>query len=566
MTYISLICLFIYLAYTLFFKIKNREYRDIAKPVVILAAVLLVGVLLSAVQLLPNYEYSTYSTRLRGLNYEDATSFSLNPALLSLLFTNPWTGPTWMSGDMPTYYFWEFSSYSGILALILAVFAVYFSGKNRWVRFFALLVVISILLALGKNFPPYWLLYKFIPGFDLFRSPARFIMLIGFASSILAGFGLAFIRNKLNKVQTDAISKVLVELVLLAIFITVVTVFATSKFSAIWIAMIALSILIVVSVVVIYLRVKGRLSGKWFDIVAVSFILLDLWFFHLPLIKVQPVVGIYPTPAYVSYLQEHSNGYRVYDPEALMPHNHLMLLGIPEITGYDATALNYYSEFVGNNIGVIGSNGFFFQAPYVVSNLGIKMDLLNVKYVLSSKIMNKSGFKLVYSDSDVYIYEYLNALPKAYVVHSAEVISPGDGVLTRLADNTFDVRNFIILQGNPAGISLLNAGNIDDASIDRETPQEIVISTASSTPGFLVLSEAWYPSWKVYIDGKPAEIYRTDYALMSVFVGPGSHTVRFVYEDRAFTAGIVVSCATALSLIVVFGLYVFKLHRSRSSK
>ena len=265
-TYISLIALGVYLIYKLFFIIKDRDYKNISKPILILVVILVVGILFSAVKVFPMYEYSIYSTRAGGLSYHDATSNSLTPALLMLLFVNPWAGPSWVTIGMQKFSFWEYSSYIGILTLVLVVFGISFSGRNKYPRFFGLLSAVSIILALGEYTAFYWLLYKLLPGFDIFRAPARFIMLFDFAAAILAGFGLDFLRNKLTREQVGRITKVLIILAILAVLITIVAIFVIIKLSAIWISMIILAILIISSVCVIYLRIKNRLSGKYFNI------------------------------------------------------------------------------------------------------------------------------------------------------------------------------------------------------------------------------------------------------------------------------------------------------------
>jgi uncharacterized membrane protein YfhO len=567
-TYISLIALGVYLIYKLFFIIKEKDYQNILKPIVIMVVLLLVGVLLSAVKLFPMYEYSIYSTRTEGLNYHDATSYSLTPKLLSLLFLNPWAGPSWATTEMQNFGFWEYSSYIGVLTLFLVVIGISFSGRNKNIIFFSLLLAVSIVLALGEYTAFYWILYKLIPGFDAFRAPARFIMLFGFAVAVLAGYGFDYLREKLTREQVSKILIILVTiLATLIALITIMAIFPIAKYQAVLISLIILAILIISSVCIIYLRVKNRLSGKYFNVTVISFIILDLWFFHMPFIDVKPVTDIYQTPSYVSYLQEHSQGYRVYDPENIITLNHSMTYGISEINGYDATALNPYSEFMGNNVGVIGSSYEKEPTASAIANLGEnKLSLLNVKYVLSSKPLENSNFTLAYSDSGVYIYEYMNALPQAFIVHNAEVISSGNDALARIKDTTFDVRKEIILLENPTNISLLNASGVDEVLLTEQSAQEILINVSNTTPGFLVLSTSWYPCWKVYVDGKPSELYKTDYVLMSVFLDSGNHNVNFVYEDQTFRIGILVSCVTGLTLAVVFITYGLKIRKTRILK
>ena len=74
-------------------------------------------------------------------------------------------------------------------------------------RFYVYLLWISFLLALGPiiqvngrevTYGPYGLLYFGVPGFDGLRAPARFIILVDLALCVLAGFGLAYLLNRLT--------------------------------------------------------------------------------------------------------------------------------------------------------------------------------------------------------------------------------------------------------------------------------------------------------------------------------------------------------------------------------
>ncbi len=564
-SYLTLIALAFYLLFKCFLILRQEgDYKKIGRPLLIFALVLIAGISLSAIELIPTYEFSQYSTRAGGISYEAATSFSLNPGLLPLLLANPWAGPSWISGGMPVFCFWEYSSYIGILPLVLILFAIYFKGNNRYIQFFSLLAIISVFLALGKYFPPYWLLYKAAPGFDLFRVPARFIFLFTFAASILAGFGFNYLRGSLTQQQKSDVWKIAAVLVFLAIFILVVAIFTANSYFPVWKSMIVLALFLLASIAIIALRLKSNGPTKYFNTAAVVFIIANLWFCHMLSIDVKPALEIYSTPPYVEYLKENSTGYRVYDPENIISKNHLMVNGIPEISGYDATALNYYSEFLGYDSGQVGVYPASVPAAVGISNLGTKLGLLNVKYVLSSKPLSDNDYKLVYQDGGVYIYEYLGVLPKAFIIHKAEVITSEDDILTKLNDKDFNPKEYVILEDGSGNVELINNGDFEEAIIDRYSPNEVIVKTESEHPGFLVLSEVWYPSWKVYVDGELSQVLKTDYTLMSVYVGSGNHTVQFVYDDQLFKTGIAVSSATAILLATITSLYVIQRRRVKS--
>ncbi len=75
--------------------------------------------------------------------------------------------------------------------------------------------------------------------------------------------------------------------------------------------------------------------------------------------------------------------------------------------------------------------------------------------------------------------------------------------------------------------------------IDVETPDEAMV----------VLTEAHYHNWTVEVDGKPAQLWRANYAFEAVEVPAGRHEVLLVYRDEAFRTGAVVSlCALSFCL------------------
>jgi hypothetical protein len=53
-------------------------------------------------------------------------------------------------------------------------------------------------LALGGYNPIYSLLVKFVPGFNLFRVPARWLVLYAFGAAMLAGIGFDWLCSRLK--------------------------------------------------------------------------------------------------------------------------------------------------------------------------------------------------------------------------------------------------------------------------------------------------------------------------------------------------------------------------------
>lgn len=158
----------------------------------IYVAGVLLGALAAAPQLLPTLELSARGLRQGGLSYGEASSFSLQP--LKLLWTLlPSYGLVDLGVVFSTSGYSEFVAYVGLVALLLAALGTWQARGAAWTSGL-LLVLLGLFLAAGRWNPFYYLLYWLVPGFDLFRVPARWMMLYTLGVAILAGIGVDQLR------------------------------------------------------------------------------------------------------------------------------------------------------------------------------------------------------------------------------------------------------------------------------------------------------------------------------------------------------------------------------------
>jgi uncharacterized membrane protein YfhO len=81
-------------------------------------------------------------------------------------------------------------------------------------------------------------------------------------------------------------------------------------------------------------------------------------------------------------------------------------------------------------------------------------------------------------------------------------------------------------------------------------PEQIVLEATLSAPGYLVLSDAWYPGWHATVNGEPASIERANVHFRAVSLPEGTHVVRFTYRPRSYTAGLALSTLTLMGVLV----------------
>ena len=151
---------------------------------------------LSAAQLLPTLELMSLGLRTGGLDYRQAVSFSLRPQLLLQSFLPPFGGG--LAAAFGSEGYAEFVAYISLSGLLLAalggwrvVRSLYARTPEVSGRIIALvLVTAGVLLALGAYSPLTYPLWRFVPGFDLFRAPARWLELYTLGAALLAAQGM----------------------------------------------------------------------------------------------------------------------------------------------------------------------------------------------------------------------------------------------------------------------------------------------------------------------------------------------------------------------------------------
>lgn len=190
---------------------------------------------------------------------------------------------------------------------------------------------------------------------------------------------------------------------------------------------------------------------------------------------------------------------------------------------------------------------------------------------LDSQMLPSERWRKLETFGPVEVYENLRCLPRAWFV-SKVVITPGNDVLKTIKERGFiDGQRF-----NPAETALLEREDFVDrlpdlsqlgvsgkahAAITRYEPHRIELHTNAEQPRFLVLSEIYYPEWKVFIDGVEAPLYRTNYILRGVQVPSGEHQVEFKFVPQSFYRGVRYAGIGALILLTGVSLS----HRKKRS-
>ena len=124
-------------------------------------------------------------------------------------------------------------------------------------------------------------------------------------------------------------------------------------------------------------------------------------------------------------------------------------------------------------------------------------------------------------------------------------------LLARDWSNRFDPRSEVLLEsGQTPPVEDLDGGR-GTVEITSDRPNSVAIRATVEGHGYLVLSDSYDEGWTAYVDGESTPIYRANYALRAIRLGPGNHQVEFVYRPRGVILGAALTVSALLGLIGV---------------
>ena len=172
-------------------------------------------------------------------------------------------------------------------------------------------------------------------------------------------------------------------------------------------------------------------------------------------------------------------------------------------------------------------------------------------------VSTEGRYRLVHS-GDVKIYENLDVLPRAFVVHTARLLGDDDEVLASLLDEAFDPGTEVLLHGEQSSTESYGEHCEAEVVMVSYAPERVSVEARTDCPGYLVLTDAHYPGWVALVDGTPQEILRTNYYFRGVLLPQGEHVVEFLYQPTSLKMGLTLSALTAILLVAGFAWHAFR--------
>jgi len=251
------------------------------------------------------------------------------------------------------------------------------------------------------------------------------------------------------------------------------------------------------------------------------------------------------------------------DPDEEVPFEQLFTLPVPSSMRAQRLLIsvpNLYGWVQINRITLIDRNGI--EYPQTLRGLYLRDSERWKKLTMfrTSRLTDRNTEENHSRETGFTVFENLRARPRAWIVNELLELN-SDQIRTTLRTSRlpngqrFDPSLMAVTERSkfiPSRHTRFDTG-YQDVKFNEISDGVIDITATTMHGGFLILSEAHYPGWKVRIGNSYQPIQRVNIAHQGVKLAPGQHHVIFEFSPMSLYAGYCLSLF-GVALIVVLGL------------
>ena len=511
--------------------IHNMQY------VALWLCLILLGVAISAAQLLPTLEFIRHSVRADMAYQAVSSGLPLNE-LVSVVY------PGFLGGS---------PEYVGIVTLVLIGAALIVGRPRREVFFWAGAGLVSLLLAFGGNTFLYALFYLAVPGFGVVRQQERVFLVYSLSAAVLAAYGTIAVTSPLSATMRRGyvhFEQALRIISIVGVILVGIFIYGSARATArgdevnLFFGVLRHHLfgLIILAGMLTWLGLRPRrwLGRAWAMGLLAGWTVFNLfsvnWQFNLQARQVEP----FASNGVTQFLQTHLS-----TPGRVVSGGRLP-------GGHSAAAVYHLEDLTGNTpLQLAAADIFLQQMP------SWRMwQLMNVRYVVDNRDLTGPGLTPVFEEGDLKVFEVSDPFPRAWLVGQTEVVIDDNQAITRLANDNFDLRRVAIV-----------AAPVEMPLADPSTSTVTVVETSSAhleaqvqTTGnhLVVFSQIYYPGWQATLDGQPVEVKRVNVVQQGVLVPPGNHVLELSFQPVSFWWGMAISVTGILVDLVLLGWGIVK--------
>lgn len=578
-------------------------------------AVFLLFLGLGAIQILPFWEMVGHSDRHLGFSYQEATRWSLGWRDLLYLFLPDffWRGMGFYDTDQN----YLKSIYLGLIPFLMVLF--FFLGRDRRKGWFGLFLVLSLLLALGRNTPFYRVLYTMVPGFHTIRYPAKFLFFGNIFICLLTGLGWDVLSDRLKEDPQKKFSTLKRASLLLAFLFVLILLFLSlfrdpllsflehsfpMSYARPWVLNLhnleRFSFFALLTFIFVIFLADRKISIKWSQAILITLLTLDLFLANWGFYRLIDQKAFYSLSPNLRAVLSDPKKNRIFSDPVMVKAMFPKRMGMEGVADFILKECFYFDFPLIHRIYNSAGFGVMTYQPYYdllailyfdkASNPGATdiLRLMNVKFLLWHEALQDPSLKLIRKGESYvlledlskkplshppkikmivsHLYENKAVLPKAFLVSKYWVVKNGKERMDLLKKKGFDPTQTVLLEEvpDPPPSAKGLAPENDSVRLVKFGLNQMDLDVSCARPRLLFLSETYYPGWKVWVDGKKEKIYRANHAFRAVALSPGRHKIHFRYQPLSVYCGLGISLTTLLGIMLFFYLKRKKLKKDNT--
>jgi len=469
----------------------------------------------------------------------------------------------------------------GVVVTMLAVVGLIpllTTRRSRpWAIAFAGMAVLSVSWATGPRSPLFRAAFEIVPGFDLARASARWLVVFVLLVAVFAGAGADVVWRGARRRHLTAVvvASLIVALLLAAGALEI----ADRRSATIWVVIAGAAIALLVGNSSVHNPSVRRGAAVGLLILA-GLELTGMSIHSVPQQTRGDVAFTSLRTATTDYLSAQDGGLTIaltddgrsaeYQVPGLRP-NANVIAGVPSIDGYDggvqiterwADALRRFTPDPSSELPLRNSLTLPIE-PGPLSRLGVRYILLDRNRPPADFIPGWSG--PLATDDNFEVWENPAWLGDA-IAWPAAMVSEDPAALLR--ENPRRAESAAIVQnaqdalqcvGGPAECTPIGL------TIERTRPEQIELDVDLAGPAVVSVAQQALPGWGVEIDGQAAEVTVVDGLYLGVRVPAGEHVVTFTYRSPWLGVTLAISLL-AIAATIALALSTTVRHRWTSSQ
>ena len=192
-----------------------------------------------------------------------------------------------------------------------------------------------------------------------------------------------------------------------------------------------------------------------------------------------------------------------YGEDDTLPSNTNMLFGLQDVRGYDTIILREYVDFLESiepQRGIPYSKvAKLFDQRSLASPL---LDLLNIRYVVTSRTVSQPGWSLFAQADGIRVYRNDEAMPRAFVVTEYRSVPDRERALASIRAPRFDPRHEAVVEAAGVTARQTSTGQpFFPAEVVEYANERVVVRATAPSGGLLVLADVYFTGWTSTVDG-----------------------------------------------------------------